>query len=70
MLRQGVDAGGLAGIGATDKGNLGHLQRGQKMQLRRRGQELGGVQPTHGHGRGGLGGGGFGGRRRRRGTWV
>ena len=49
LLRQGVDAGGLAGVGAADKGDLGYLDGGQLVQLRGGGQKACGVHPSHGH---------------------
>jgi hypothetical protein len=39
LLRQRVDGGGLAGVGAADEGDLGHLQRGQLVELRGGGQK-------------------------------
>ena len=46
LLRQGVDAGGLSGVGASHKGNLGHAERRQEVQLGCSGQKFGGVQPA------------------------
>ena len=48
LLRQGVDAGGLARIGAAHKGDFRHVQWGQKVKLGCGRQKFGGVQPAHG----------------------
>ncbi len=57
LLRQGVDAGGLARIGPADEGDLGHAVLGQVLQARSGGEEAGGVQPAQGLCAGRCGGG-------------
>src|SRR5690606_29162096 len=83
LLRQGVDGGRLAGVGAADEGDFRHGQRRQLVQLGGGGQKARRVQPAQrlarrrgwggSIGAGGGGGGGWGragGHARGRAMWA
>ena len=48
LLGEGVDAGGFARVGTAHESDFGHVDGRQVVQLRRGGQEPGGVHPAHG----------------------
>ena len=47
LLGQGVDGGGLAGVGAANEGNLGNVDFGQLVELGRGREKTRGVHPAH-----------------------